>query len=85
LDKMKEAYHVNLYGNDPKVLDGSWKELFADTKVGEADEKKATGDDNEAGETGDGNAGGNGKRKRGREKGQGTLDGMVKREKKLSG
>jgi cryptochrome len=28
IDRMKEAYHVGLYGNDPRVLDGSWPELF---------------------------------------------------------
>lgn len=25
---MKTAYSVGLYGNDPKVLDGSWKKMF---------------------------------------------------------
>jgi cryptochrome len=80
LDAMKKAYHVNLYGNDPKVLDGSWKELFEQKEVGKPDKGKVTADDNEAAERGDGNAGG--KRKRGMEKGQGTLDGMVKRSKK---
>ena len=28
IDAMKTAYHVNLHGDDPKVLDGSWKEIF---------------------------------------------------------
>lgn len=28
LDSMKKAYHIGLHGNDPKVLDGSWKKLF---------------------------------------------------------
>lgn len=27
---MKNAYHVGLYGNNAKVLDGTWKELFDD-------------------------------------------------------
>ncbi|KAK1063844.1 hypothetical protein LTR74_009174 [Friedmanniomyces endolithicus] len=31
---MKTAYRVGLHGNDPKVLDGSWKELFADDGAG---------------------------------------------------
>jgi cryptochrome len=26
---MKEAYNVGLYGNDARVLDGSWRELFS--------------------------------------------------------
>ncbi|PYH82419.1 putative DNA photolyase [Aspergillus uvarum CBS 121591] len=26
--QIKHAYEMNLYGNDPKVMDGSWKELF---------------------------------------------------------
>lgn len=28
LDGMKNAYHIGLYGNDPKVLDGTWRKLF---------------------------------------------------------
>lgn len=33
LQGMKNAYHVGLYGNDAKVLDGTWRELFDnDTK-----------------------------------------------------
>jgi cryptochrome len=32
---MKNAYHVGLYGNNPKVLDGSWRKLF-DDKASEA-------------------------------------------------
>jgi cryptochrome len=31
---MKNAYHVGLYGNHPKVLDGTWKELFPDDAEG---------------------------------------------------
>lgn len=31
---MKNAYQVGLYGNDPKVLDGSWRELFRDDAEG---------------------------------------------------
>ena len=31
---MKNACHINLYGNDPKVLDGSWRKLFDDTAEG---------------------------------------------------
>ncbi|CAG8956965.1 hypothetical protein HYFRA_00012016 [Hymenoscyphus fraxineus] len=78
LDEMKKAYTVGLYGNNPKVLDGSWKELFGDVKSNGKDE--ATTDDNEAGEDGDGNAESGKKRKRG--KGQGTLDGHFGKAKK---
>jgi cryptochrome len=31
---MKNAYHVGLYGNNPKVLDGSWRKLFDDKAEG---------------------------------------------------
>ena len=31
---MKSAYHIGLYGNNPKVLDGTWKELFDDDAEG---------------------------------------------------
>ena len=28
IDGVKNAYHVGLYGNDPKVLDGTWREAL---------------------------------------------------------
>jgi deoxyribodipyrimidine photolyase len=31
---MKNAYGVGLYGNDPKVLDGTWRKLFGDDAEG---------------------------------------------------
>lgn len=34
LDGMKNAYHIGLYGNDPKVLDGTWRKLFDDHAEG---------------------------------------------------
>ena len=34
LDGMKEAYKINLYGNDARVLDGSWPTLFPDESEG---------------------------------------------------
>ena len=34
LEGMKNAYHVNLYGNDPRILDGTWKQLFPDDAEG---------------------------------------------------
>ncbi|KAF2249461.1 Cryptochrome/photolyase FAD-binding domain-containing protein [Trematosphaeria pertusa] len=36
---MKNAYRVALYGNDPKVLDGSWRELFDDAAEGPTEGK----------------------------------------------
>ena len=64
LDAMKKAYAVNLYGNDPKVLDGGWKELFEDTKTAKTNKSKVTADHNEGGEEGDNNAGGKKEKKR---------------------
>jgi cryptochrome len=40
LKGMKNAYHVSLYGNDPKVLDGSWRELFDDDAEGPTEGKQ---------------------------------------------
>ncbi|KAG9201693.1 hypothetical protein G6514_005502 [Epicoccum nigrum] len=37
---MKNAYHVGLYGNDPKVLDGSWRKLFDDKAEGPTEGNK---------------------------------------------
>ncbi|KAJ9637242.1 hypothetical protein H2199_007528 [Coniosporium tulheliwenetii] len=34
LQAMKKAYDAGLYGNDPRVLDGSWRELFDDKAEG---------------------------------------------------
>jgi cryptochrome len=31
---MKEAYKVGLYGDDPKVIDGTWRKLFDDAAEG---------------------------------------------------
>lgn len=36
---MKNAYHINLHGNDPKVLDGSWRQLFEDNAEGPTEGK----------------------------------------------
>lgn len=47
IDGMKHAYDVGLYGNDSKVLDGSWKEVFGvEGKKGGHEEKakKANGE-----------------------------------------
>lgn len=37
---MKKAYEVGLYGNDPKVLDGTWRALFDDSAEGPTEGKK---------------------------------------------
>ena len=36
---MKNAYHIGLYGNDPKVKDGSWRELFENDAEGPTEGK----------------------------------------------
>lgn len=40
IQAMKNAYHVGLYGNDAKVLDGSWRKLFDDKAEGPTEGKK---------------------------------------------
>ncbi|KAH9873354.1 hypothetical protein J1614_005752 [Plenodomus biglobosus] len=40
LGAMKNAYHVGLYGNDPKVIDGSWRKLFEDDAEGPTEGSK---------------------------------------------
>jgi hypothetical protein len=37
---MKNAYHIGLYGNDPKVLDGTWRKLFDDKAEGPTEGSK---------------------------------------------
>lgn len=34
IEGLKNAYRVGLYGDHPKVLDGSWRELFDDEAEG---------------------------------------------------
>ena len=41
LDAMKSAYHINLYGDNPKVKDDSWRELFHDSSEGPTEGKSA--------------------------------------------
>jgi deoxyribodipyrimidine photolyase len=40
LKGMKNAYAVGLYGNDPKVLDGTWRKLFEDDAEGPTEGKE---------------------------------------------
>ena len=40
LDGMKGAFDVHLYGNNPRVMDGSWHELFADGAEGPTQGKR---------------------------------------------
>lgn len=40
LQGMKNAYHVGLHGNDPKVLDGTWRKLFDDDAEGPTEGNK---------------------------------------------
>ena len=58
---MKNAYHIGLYGNDLKVIDGSWKKLFEDSAEGPTTDsslrnkptKSVSAVDEKAGEDGD--------------------------------
>lgn len=122
LDGMKKAYHVGLYGDHPKVVDGTWRELFDDEGEGPtegksfddamggvagAESRVRDGEDvdtndgmveeegEEAAETGGETKGGDGGKMGGKpngkekaktgtkRKGQTTLDGLVKRVKKI--
>lgn len=37
---MKNAYHVGMYGNDPRVMDGTWKKAFDDAAEGPTEGQK---------------------------------------------
>ena len=39
IDAIKDAYRHNLYGDDKKVLDGSWRALFEDSAEGPTEGK----------------------------------------------
>lgn len=41
IDAVKTAYRINLYGNDPRVKDGTWRALFADSAEGPTEGKDA--------------------------------------------
>lgn len=93
---MKNAYAVGLYGNDPKVLDGSWKQLFDDDAEGPTKGKQGgpggldTFDDADGTEEAEHHGGDQevetpkkgGKRGHKREGSQGTLDGKFKKKAK---
>jgi hypothetical protein len=40
IQAMKNTYDIGLYGNDPRVLDGSWRKLFEDDAEGPTKGKK---------------------------------------------
>ena len=40
IEGVKNAYHVKLYGDNPKVLDGTWRELFPDEAEGPTEGKR---------------------------------------------
>lgn len=91
---MKKAYDVHLYGNDPKVLDGTWRALFADDAEGPTEGKSGPPGAMIEEDDGHGEFHGTGgrsapnspvankKHKRAASSGQKTLDNMVKRSKK---
>ena len=41
IDAIKNAYHVNLYGDNAKVKDGTWRDLFSDNAEGPTEGKSA--------------------------------------------
>lgn len=68
LDGMKTAYGAHLYGDSPKVLDGSWRELFDDSAEGPTEgTHESQAPTSLSHDAADGGAGG--KRRRGRVKG----------------
>lgn len=92
LEGMKKAYEVGLYGDDKRVLDGSWKELFegegdVGLDVGEEmgledldlDDLKVYDADGDDGVDKAKSSKSGVTRKRGVSKSQGTLDGIVVR------
>jgi cryptochrome len=90
LKGMKGAYGAGLYGNSPKVLDGTWKELFDDDAEGptEGREGGAAGSlgkrEDDAHDAGDDKQVSKAQptRKRGKEGGQSTLESSFKKAKK---
>ena len=88
---MKDAYRIGLHGDDPRVLDGSWKELFEGT-AHDHDVEENNGDDGDDNDAQKLKVHGKPKRqdaKKGsvssgvkREAGQQSLDKLVKRTKK---
>ncbi|KAK8247640.1 FAD binding domain of DNA photolyase-domain-containing protein [Phyllosticta capitalensis] len=79
LKGMKESYGVGLYGNDKRVMDGTWRKLFPDDAEGVAEEHDAQSDSGDEVKSSPKPKGAAGKR---RQAGQGTLDGVVKKAKK---
>ncbi|KAL8995748.1 MAG: hypothetical protein Q9169_004576 [Polycauliona sp. 2 TL-2023] len=60
IEGMKNAYHVGLYGDDPRVKDGTWRKLFDDKAEGPTEgtkgptvEGQANGDGNGEVDTGE--------------------------------
>ncbi|KAF2091540.1 hypothetical protein K490DRAFT_70357 [Saccharata proteae CBS 121410] len=93
LKGMKNAYDVGLYGNNPKVLDGTWRELFADMAEGPTQGKNgppgamvsdahATGKEEIHNDEGVSSPKSKATPSRKRQAGQATLDGLVKRTRK---
>ena len=97
LKGMKNAYRVGLFGNNPKVLDGSWRKLFGDDAEGPTEGKQGPPGAMVEHEDADGEEehhapspkaarkiAAKSEKKTGhkREAIQGTLDGMVTRKKK---
>lgn len=50
IDAIKNAYRVNLHGDDPRILDGSWKKIFGHKIEGSGKRKDETNGDEEDGD-----------------------------------
>jgi cryptochrome len=97
IDGMKNTYNVRLYGNDPKVLDGTWPKAFSDQvegptkgknvkeqkEYGEMDEGDVTSDS--GGDADHGHEPGTKPKKGEKRKKQGTLDGHISSRKAQKG
>ena len=89
---MKDAYRIGLHGDDPRVLDGSWRELFVNTTqdpIGHHHDDGDDGDDGDSNKDAHESDATRSSRRSGRKTagskrpaGQMTLDSVVKKSKK---
>ncbi|KAF4539735.1 DNA photolyase [Lasiodiplodia theobromae] len=97
IDAIKKAYDVGLYGDDQRVLDGTWKELFDDDAEGatsgapkqeyeiddgEGEVRSDNTEEKQKNTKGKGGTAKAGQKRQSSRAGQGTLDGIVKKSKK---
>ncbi|KAK1220694.1 hypothetical protein PQX77_016520 [Marasmius sp. AFHP31] len=78
---MKKAYQVGLKGDDEKVKDGTWTELFKGDPEAEVQDSGDSDEDDDGAHADDAEHGAHRGKKRGKEK-QGPMDKYVKKQKK---